>query len=354
MNRVVHFEIHAEDPQRAILFYAPASPGSSHDWGGGGLLAGHDRSEGGAGNQRGPHRLRGRIDGEAVIAYVCTIEVHRSTASSKGAERRRNGAQAKCRLRRGLARYARHGGKIFGMMQTDPSAHESRDRHPRLRLRPCREEDLPALHALWTEPEVRRYLWDGEVIPSERAMEILAKSEESFRTHGFGLWSAFVAGEPDLAGFAGLRVVGGTEEVEILYGLHPRLWGLGLATEAADALIAQLSPAAGRNASGRGPTRPRGIGRRDEAAGDDAGQEPRDRGRPRLLRDQSERVPGSSSSRGSGRHEQTGAHEPVRQDRFFVRAAEFRGPEEDRTEASTGEPGSRLTWISTRPCVEPR
>lgn len=109
---------------------------------------------------------------------------------------------------------------------------------PRLRLRPCREEDLPALHALWTEPEVRRYLWDGEVIPRERAVEILGKSEESFRTHGFGLWSAFIAGEPDLAGFAGLRVVGGTEEVEILYGLHPRLWGLGLATEAADALIA--------------------------------------------------------------------------------------------------------------------
>ena len=110
---------------------------------------------------------------------------------------------------------------------------------PRLRLRPCREEDLPALHAIWTEPEVRRYLWDGEVIPHERAMEILAKSQESFRTHGFGLWSAFVVGEPGLAGFAGLRVVGGTEEVEILYGLHPRVWGLGLATEAADALIAR-------------------------------------------------------------------------------------------------------------------
>lgn len=109
---------------------------------------------------------------------------------------------------------------------------------PRLRLRPCREEDLPALHALWTEPEVRRHLWDGEVISRERAMEILAKSEESFRTRGFGLWAAFVAGEPGLAGFAGLRVVGGTDEVEILYGLHPRLWGLGLATEAADALIA--------------------------------------------------------------------------------------------------------------------
>lgn len=109
---------------------------------------------------------------------------------------------------------------------------------PRLRLRPSREEDLSALHALWTEPEVRRYLWDGEVIPRERAMEILAKSEESFRRRGFGIWAAFVVGEPGLAGFAGLRVVGGTEEVEILYGLHPRVWGLGLATEAADALIA--------------------------------------------------------------------------------------------------------------------
>ena len=109
---------------------------------------------------------------------------------------------------------------------------------PRLHLRPCREEDLSALHALWTEPEVRRSLWDGEIISRERAMEILAKSEESFRSRGFGIWAVFVVGEPGLAGFAGLRAVGGTDEVEILYGLHPRVWGLGLATEAADALIA--------------------------------------------------------------------------------------------------------------------
>ena len=157
---------------------------------------------------------------------------------------------------------------------------------PRLRLRPCREEDLPALHALWTEPEVRRYLWDGEVIPRERAMEILAKSEESFRSRGFGLWSAFVAGDPDLAGFAGLRVVGGTEEVEILYGLHPRVWGLGLATEAADALIAQrLRPRLDATHLGAGRRAQRGFRRGDEASGDDARPQPRERSRPRLLRD---------------------------------------------------------------------
>ena len=110
-------------------------------------------------------------------------------------------------------------------------------RTARLLLRPCREEDLAALHALWTDPEVRRHLWDDEVISRERARQVVAKSEESFRALGYGLWSVFLAAEPGLAGFAGLRPIEGSDEIEILYGLHPRFWGRGLATEAAGALL---------------------------------------------------------------------------------------------------------------------
>jgi RimJ/RimL family protein N-acetyltransferase len=45
---------------------------------------------------------------------------------------------------------------------------------PRLRLRPCTADDVPALHALWTDPDVRRHLWDGEVISPERAAATVA------------------------------------------------------------------------------------------------------------------------------------------------------------------------------------
>jgi len=44
-------------------------------------------------------------------------------------------------------------------------------RTPRLVLVPFAPEDLDALHALWTDEHVRRYLWDDIVISRERATE---------------------------------------------------------------------------------------------------------------------------------------------------------------------------------------
>jgi RimJ/RimL family protein N-acetyltransferase len=34
----------------------------------------------------------------------------------------------------------------------------------RLRLRPFTYADVDVLHAQWTDPDVRRYLWDGRVV----------------------------------------------------------------------------------------------------------------------------------------------------------------------------------------------
>jgi ribosomal-protein-alanine N-acetyltransferase len=47
----------------------------------------------------------------------------------------------------------------------------------------------------------------------------------------------FEAGSRELIGFCGLRFIGETRDVELLYGIHPRLWGRGFATEAARAIL---------------------------------------------------------------------------------------------------------------------
>jgi RimJ/RimL family protein N-acetyltransferase len=39
----------------------------------------------------------------------------------------------------------------------------------RLRLRSVSVEDLDSLYRVWTDPVVRRFIWDGEVILKERA-----------------------------------------------------------------------------------------------------------------------------------------------------------------------------------------
>lgn len=129
----------------------------------------------------------------------------------------------------------------------------------RLRLDPTRERDLDSLHALWTEPGVRRYLWDDAIIPREKAEQMLRVSLTSFARDGFGLWVLRLLDDQELIGFAGLRRIPGLAlEVELLYGLHPRFWKRGLATEAAAAVLERGSPGTGSSASGRGrmpPTR---------------------------------------------------------------------------------------------------
>ena len=77
MPRPVHFEIHADQPTRAIAFYEALFGWTFTSWGGGGMqywlvTTGPD---GEPGINGGLIQRRGTIDGTAVIAYVCTIGV---------------------------------------------------------------------------------------------------------------------------------------------------------------------------------------------------------------------------------------------------------------------------------------
>ena len=64
----------------------------------------------------------------------------------------------------------------------------------RCELRPVTPDDTTELHRLWTSPGVRRFLWDDEIIPLERAAEAVSTSLELFEQHRFGLWAARLKG----------------------------------------------------------------------------------------------------------------------------------------------------------------
>lgn len=102
----------------------------------------------------------------------------------------------------------------------------------RLRLEPFSDHDLTYLHGLWTDPTVRRYLWDDEIISRALVAEIIADSGRRFAATGCGYWTLFRRRHGDPVGFAGLRPYGEDDDIELLYGLAPRFWGQGLATEA--------------------------------------------------------------------------------------------------------------------------
>ncbi len=64
----------------------------------------------------------------------------------------------------------------------------------RMRLRPISSDDVDALHALWTDPDVRRYLWDDRIIPRETVEEIVAHSLATFEAGRFRILRARTAG----------------------------------------------------------------------------------------------------------------------------------------------------------------
>jgi len=126
MSRVIHFEIHAEDPQRAVNFYQHIFDWQINKWEGPAdywiITTGPATEPGidGAILQR-PQP----INGDAVTAYVCTIDV--PSVDEAIANITSNGgtiALPKMAIPHvGWVAYAKDTeGNIFGFMQSDHSA----------------------------------------------------------------------------------------------------------------------------------------------------------------------------------------------------------------------------------------
>lgn len=125
MARVVHFEIHAEHPQRAIDFYSKLFGWSFNSWGGQEYWLITTGPQEQPGIDGGLVRREGAIDGQAVIAYVCTMDVDSLDAYVKNAAAL-GGSIAVPKMAVpgvGWLAYCKDTeGNIFGMMQADASA----------------------------------------------------------------------------------------------------------------------------------------------------------------------------------------------------------------------------------------
>ncbi|HYY18157.1 MAG TPA: GNAT family N-acetyltransferase [Streptosporangiaceae bacterium] len=106
----------------------------------------------------------------------------------------------------------------------------------RLVLRPVTAGDHAVLLAHWTQPDVRRFLFDGAAPSAAEVAETIEESIGDFAARGFGVWLIELASAAGLVGTAGLRPLGGSG-LEIFYSLAPAAWGHGYATEAARAVV---------------------------------------------------------------------------------------------------------------------
>jgi RimJ/RimL family protein N-acetyltransferase len=106
----------------------------------------------------------------------------------------------------------------------------------RLVLRPVTADDHAALLAHWTQPDVRRFLFDGAALSPAEVAETIEESVRDFAAHGYGIWLIELGSAAQLVGTAGLRPLEDSG-LEIFYSLAPDAWGRGYATEAARAVV---------------------------------------------------------------------------------------------------------------------
>ncbi len=113
-------------------------------------------------------------------------------------------------------------------------------RSERLLLEPFAAADLDTLHALWTDPDVRRYLWDNRIISRDRAAGALASAMGAADQHGIGYWTLRQDRARDVLGDVGFQFIPQTPDIELMCSLRPQFWNRGLAAEAAQAALEYL------------------------------------------------------------------------------------------------------------------
>ncbi len=107
----------------------------------------------------------------------------------------------------------------------------------RLNAERLQEKHFDPLCRMHQNPRVMATL--GGVRSAAQTRDFLNKNLDHWEQHGYGLWIFTAKDDGRFVGRGGLRhtVVGGGDEVELAYALEAEFWGLGLATETAEAIV---------------------------------------------------------------------------------------------------------------------
>jgi [ribosomal protein S5]-alanine N-acetyltransferase len=107
----------------------------------------------------------------------------------------------------------------------------------RLLIRPLAPTDAEAMHSVFSDPEVMRYI-PGGACDRERSLARLRSLTDHQQRHGFSKWAVTEKTAGGLIGDCGLQYLDGGPDIELGFHLGRRYRGQGYATEAAGACLA--------------------------------------------------------------------------------------------------------------------
>lgn len=106
----------------------------------------------------------------------------------------------------------------------------------RLTLHPVSPGDGDFVVAHWSDPRIRRFLFDATPAVPEEIVQAITESVGDFATAGYGLWLIRTARDFQPVGAVGLRRLDDLG-LEVFYSLTPASWGNGYATEAVGGVL---------------------------------------------------------------------------------------------------------------------
>jgi ribosomal-protein-alanine N-acetyltransferase len=107
----------------------------------------------------------------------------------------------------------------------------------RLLLSPFACSDVDEVHAHWTHPDVRRFMFDDQIISLDQTRTFQRRSEAGFDADEFGLFVARIAATRAFAGVTEYLPFHEPPVAELLWSLESGHGGNGYATEMARAML---------------------------------------------------------------------------------------------------------------------
>lgn len=114
---------------------------------------------------------------------------------------------------------------------------------PRLLLREMTTADASGILALDADPAVLQYLPNAPISTLAEAQAIVTYIRQQYANNGVGRWAVVRRDTGEFIGWCGVKLVndattnGRTNYYDLGYRLLPRHWGLGYASEAAQACL---------------------------------------------------------------------------------------------------------------------